>query len=94
MRQLKANPIQAYIQKYTDDAFEKLNRDMIEYNKCAAKILVEAPEVGALLASNLDYKVSNLIVLARDAGVFRLVDKIMRGKVFLEVRQRPRWRLF
>lgn len=72
-----------YIQKYTDDAFEKLNRDMVEYNKHAGKILIEAPEVGAFLASNPDYKVSNLIALARDAGGSQLVDKIMRGQSIL-----------
>lgn len=72
-----------YIQKYTDDAFKKLNRDMVEYNKHAEKILMKSQEVGAFLASNPDYKASNLIALARDAGGSQLVDKIMRGQSIL-----------
>lgn len=72
-----------YIQKYTDDAFKKLNRDMVEYNKHAEKILMKSQEVGAFLASNPDYKASNLIALARDAGGSQLVDKIMRSQSML-----------
>ncbi len=69
-----------YIQKYTSDAFEALNKDMIEYNKKAVEILAKAPEVATFLAENPGYKVSNIIVLARDAGGSQLVDKIMHGQ--------------
>lgn len=56
-----------YIQKYTDDAFKKLNRDMVEYNKHAEKILMKSQEVGAfwhrILIIKLAISLPSLVML-------------------------------
>ena len=57
-----------YVQKFTDEAFKKLHRSMIEYNNTAKSTLLQSPEVKQFFIENPNYNFTSLLTLARDAG--------------------------
>ena len=76
--------VAVYVQKYTENAFERLHRAMIEYNTTAKDTLIHSEEVAKFLATNPDYKYMSLLTLAKDAGGESLANKILQGQKIIK----------
>lgn len=74
----------AYIQKYTEEAFSEIHKDMLESNARAVEFVMQSREIAEYLGTHPDYKIDGLVGLATDAGgidlLRRAVHKMGFGK--------------
>ena len=65
-----------YVQKYKDESFRKIHKEIVTANLNAVDKLVKSQKVTEFIKNNPGYTITNAIQLARDAGGDALVKEI------------------
>ena len=65
-----------YIKKYEDESLRKIHKNIVTLYQSTVEKIIQSPKVIEFLNNNQNYKITNVIQLAKDAGGTELLKEI------------------